>query len=306
MKPALALSVLSVALTASLVPALAGGSGSSSSDSETPPVTTITAGPGGPTNVTSAEFMFTADQKEVHFFCALDSPISTPCASPVTYNGLGNGQHTFSVFGVSDGPPGAAATWSWSIDTVPPAPVAGLHAHVGYGKLRLSWTRQGDTDHVVIFRSVGAQKEATQVYAGAGRTYADAKFVNALEHRYGFVSYDKAGNVSPPTGVTVKKSALLLTPADGATVRRGHPPALQWRAVRRARFYNVQLWRGKRKVLSAWPQHASSRLSRAWRYKSHRYRLRPGIYTWYVWPGFGPLQTGSYGKLIGTASFRVR
>ena len=157
-----------------------------------------------------------------------------------------------------------------------------------------------------IFRSVGAQKEATQVYAGAGRTYADAKFVNALEHRYGFVSYDKAGNVSPPTGVTVKKSALLVAPADGAMVRRGHPPALQWRAVRRARFYNVQLWRGKRKVLSAWPQHASSRLSRAWRYKSHRYRLRPGIYTWYVWPGFGPLQTGSYGKLIGTASFRVR
>ena len=81
MKPALALSVLSVALTASLVPALAGGSGSSSSDSETPPVTTITAGPAGPTNVTSAEFMFTADQKEVHFFCALDSPISAPCAS---------------------------------------------------------------------------------------------------------------------------------------------------------------------------------------------------------------------------------
>src|SRR5439155_25185430 len=137
-----------------LVPALAGDSGGSSSGADTPPVTTTTAGPGGPTNGTSTEFMFTADQKEVHFLSALDSPISTPCASPVTYNGLGNGQHTLSVFGVSDGPPGAAATWSWSIDTVPPAPVAGLHAHVGYGKLRLSWTRQGDTDHVVIFGSV--------------------------------------------------------------------------------------------------------------------------------------------------------
>jgi hypothetical protein len=306
MKIALGLSVLAVALTASLLPAFAGGSGGSSSDEEAPPITTITAGPAGPTNITSAEFVFTADQQEPRFFCALDSPNYSPCASPLTYSGIGDGQHTFYVYVGRDKQHRAPATWSWVVDTAPPAPVAGVHARVAYGKLQLSWTPSGDTDHVVIFRSVGAQKGSKQVYAGAGTTYAEAKFVNAVEHRYGFVSYDKAGNVSPPTGMTVKKSALLLTPADGAMVRRAHPPALRWRAVRGASFYNVQLWRASHKVLSAWPHHASSPLSRAWRYENRRYHLEPGLYTWFVWPGFGPLQKGIYGELVGTATFRVR
>jgi hypothetical protein len=87
-------------------------------------------------------------------------------------------------------------------------------------------------------------------------------------------------------------------------VRRGHPLALRWRAVRRARFYNVQLWRGKQKVLSKWPHRAHTKLSRAWKYNNRAYRLKPGLYAWFVWPAFGP--GGAYGKLVGIATFRVR
>jgi hypothetical protein len=300
MKVAALLGVLAAAAsTAALVPTLAGGSG----DADPPPVVTITAGPAGPTNVTTATFLFTANETSAHFFCALDGAKFSPCAAPLTYAGLGDGEHTFQVYAEHDGH-GPTASWSWALDTVAPAPAGGLHASVLYGRLRLSWTPAPDTDHVIILRSVGANKTAKQVYAGGGTSYSERKFVNGLEHRYNFVSYDKAGNVSPPTGIVVKHSAMLLAPSDGTTVRRTHTLFLRWRAAGRARFYNVQLWRGKRKILSAWPHRPAFRLSRSWKFDNRDYHLRPGLYAWFVWPAFG--RNGAYGKLVGSAVFRVR
>jgi hypothetical protein len=142
------------------------------------------------------------------------------------------------------------------------------------------------------------------VYAGAGKTYAETKYVNAFEHRYGFISFDKAGNASPSLGLTVGKGALLLRPHDGATVRLAHPPGLRWRSIRRATFYNVQLWRSRHKILSIWPKGAHLRLNRTWTYKNRTYHLKPGLYAWFVWPAFG--RNGTFGKLAGAATFRVR
>jgi hypothetical protein len=298
----LAFGATAAALTAALVPALAGGADTSSAEEPAPNII-VTAGPIGPTNVTSATFMFTADEPDSHLFCALDSTKFSPCASPLTYNGLADGAHTFFVYGVRGGHQGPTASWSWTIDTVPPAPVSGLHASVGYGHLRLTWTPAPDTDHVVVLRSVGSNTNATQVYAGASTSYSESKFTNSLEHRYNFVSYDKAGNVSPPTGIVVKPSAMLVAPVDGATVHRKRAVFFRWRAVGKARFYNVQLWRGKHKVLSAWPHRAAFRLARTWKFENRRYRLKPGQYAWFVWPAFG--RRGTYGKLVGTATFRV-
>jgi hypothetical protein len=221
----------------------------------------------------------------------------------VEYNGLTDGQHTFSVYAVTDGNRGTPASWSWLVDTVAPGPVSRLHANVSYGRLALSWAPAADTDHVVVFRGVGQEQSATQVYAGAGRSYVERNFVNAVEHRYAFVSYDKAGNVSPPGGLNVEPSALLLSPTDGAHVRRANPPDLRWRALKRTSFYNVQLWHGRQKVLSTWPKRATLRLSRTWRYRGQRYHLKPGAYAWFVWPAFG--RSGRYGNLLGTATFSV-
>jgi hypothetical protein len=112
-KPALALAVIAAALTASLVPALAGGG--SGNDADQPPTATIAAGPIGPTNATSASFMFTTDQQDSRLYCALDSSDFGVCEPPVTYNGLVDGQHTFFVYAVkvrSRGrrPPGAGSS----------------------------------------------------------------------------------------------------------------------------------------------------------------------------------------------------
>jgi hypothetical protein len=58
-------------------------------------------------------------------------------------------------------------------------------------------------------------------------------------------------------------------------------------------------------VLSAWPVRASFQLPRSWVYNGRRYRLRPGVYRWYVWPGIGRISANRYGALLGSSSFVV-
>lgn len=54
-------------------------------------------------------------------FCALDAGASVPCASPVAYDGLGNGPHSVRVYGVSvGGTVGASQVYSWNVDQVAP------------------------------------------------------------------------------------------------------------------------------------------------------------------------------------------
>ena len=91
--------------------------------------------------------------------------------------------------------------------------------------------------------------------------------------------------------------------AYGALVRT--PPRLKWGAVPEARYYNVQLYRWRPKVLSAWPHLATLGVKRRWVYDGRRFNLRRGYYVWYVWPGFGPRSKRRYGQLLGQGTFRV-
>ena len=85
--------------------------------------------------------------------------------------------------------------------------------------------------------------------------------------------------------LTVRPTSRLLGPGVGARPKR--PPRLRWKRSPKARYYNVQLYRGKRKVLSAWPRRTRLQLHSAWRYGGRWQRLAPGTYRWYVWPGYG-------------------
>ena len=58
-------------------------------------------------------------------------------------------------------------------------------------------------------------------------------------------------------------------------------------------------------VLSAWPAHPGYQLRRTWRYKGRRYKLRPGVYRWYVWPGIGRISAGRFGPMLGSSTFVV-
>ena len=76
-------------------------------------------------------------------------------------------------------------------------------------------------------------------------------------------------------------------------------------ALPNASYYNVQLFRGKTKVFSAWPTRTRLQLSRTWMYNKGRQKLTPGTYAWYVWPGFGARTLVIYGELIGKSKFVI-
>jgi len=63
----------------------------------TPPVTTITSGPSGPTRSASPSFAFSSNETGSTFKCSLDGAAFTNCASPKAYGPLADGDHYFQV-----------------------------------------------------------------------------------------------------------------------------------------------------------------------------------------------------------------
>jgi HYR domain len=192
-------------------------------------------------------------------------------------------------------------------DVVPPANVSNLRAQPLNRSVRLRWRAPADADfaRVEVMRStttVGS--ESVLVYRGRAATFVDRRLANGTEYRYLFVSIDQTGNRS--FGIVVvatPKRQLLTAPALGARVRV--PPLLAWIGVGGASYYNVQVSRNGRKILSAWPTRNRLRLTRTWVFAGRRQRLAPGTYHWYVWPGLGALRESRYGALLGQGSFVV-
>ncbi len=271
------------------------------------PVVTIAQAPTNPTTQTSPSFSFSSNKASSTFQCRLDDGAFRSCTSPTTYTSLKGGSHSFSVRATDlIGHTGPTTTYTWTIDLTAPGEVRSLRKTVRYGRLTLAWVlpTDADFDHVQVLVSKGAKKAQSVAYAGKATQYTDGGFKNGTSYRYAIVSYDHLGNASQPFRITVAASVLLLSPRNGSTLRS--PPRFRWSRVPKATFYNLQLYHGSRKMLSAWPKASKLRLGRRWTYAGHRYRLQRGLYRWYVWPGFGPRQRGRYGQLLGQGVFRVR
>ena len=92
-----------------------GGGGGGGAADTVAPETTITAAPGSTVRSGSASFSFVASEAGARFECRLDGAPFAGCTSPVSYSGLADGTHTFSVRAVDaagnvDATP---ATHSW-------------------------------------------------------------------------------------------------------------------------------------------------------------------------------------------------
>jgi hypothetical protein len=160
-----------------------------------------------------------------------------------------------------------------------------------------------DFDRVVITRST-AGAAARVVYSGRGERFADRSVRNGVRYVYDLRAYDRAGNGSAGVRLTAMPKALLLfSPRPNA--RLSSAPTLRWAAARGASYYNVQLYRGSRKVLSAWPRSNRLKLGLRWVFGGRRERLLPGEYHWFVWPGRGLRSQANYGPLLGRSSFLV-
>lgn len=138
---------------------------------------------------------------------------------------------------------------------------------------------------------------------------------------------DRAGNVSAPlpfsfsydttvpvlpdpivaaTGVpTASQATVTGTPSPPTAKPKAERPTLTWRAQPKAKYYNLQLFRNGRKVLSTWPTVTHYTLKPSWRYRGHTYTLTAGRYRWYVWPGYGPRAAHRYGKLLSKGAVTV-
>jgi hypothetical protein len=257
-----------------------------------------------------AEFALTVELG-VTSDCKLDRPSGggsfAPCSAGAVqrYTGLTDGAHLFTVRVTNSIGNVNLASYDWVVDRTPPAAVARFAARAAHRRVTLSWTRPIDVDYdrVRLWRkraSAGSWRLLTQ--AARAASYADRSVVNHVRYSYRIESLDRAGNVSASTALTAWPSPIVA-PGYLEVVHSG--PLIDWRSVRRARYYNMQVWRDGRKILSVWPSRSRYRLSSNWTFRDRRHRLSEGRLTVYVWPGFGRKAAVRYGPLWGRTAFVV-
>jgi chitodextrinase len=117
----------------------------------TPPETTITSGPSGTSNSTSATFEFTANEPAT-FQCSLDTAPFAACSSPASYTALAEGSHTFRV---------RSTDTAGNIDPTPP---------------ERSWTVQANTPPIARFTF--SCSGLTCSFDGSGSADSDGSIAN--------------------------------------------------------------------------------------------------------------------------------
>jgi hypothetical protein len=193
------------------------------------------------------------------------------------------------------------ASFGFKYDATAPNLFA-LTARPGNRSAEVAWRKSSDTRLVQVLRAPGKGGAGESVvYQGSATVFRDRGLIVGRKYEYRVAGLDEAGNRAERKADVVA-TGPLLSPAPGARVTGA--PYLVWTAVKKASYYNVQLVRG-RKVLSAWPARPGFRLRRTWSYNGRRYKLRPGVYRWYVWPGFGKISDSRYGRMLGSSTFVV-
>lgn len=231
-----------------------------------------------------------------------DNLTAQPVCATTTYGGPDNAAAALTGTCRDDaGNVSAPLAFGLSYDATPPtlAPPVGV---AGHRTATLTWKASPDASAITVTRSPGVARAAKSVvYQGAGHRFVDRRLRDEVTYHYVVTATDAAGNaVQQAVAVTPGR---LTAPAPRA--RLTAPPLLGWVAVPGARYYNVQLFRGTRKVLSVWPTAHRLRLTRTWRFEGRRMRLAPGTYRWFVWPGYGRRAQQRYGRLLGHRTFTV-
>jgi hypothetical protein len=240
-------------------------------------------------------------------FTATDSISGVAACDPaVSYGGPDGTGLTVSGSCIDRAGHKASASFAFQYDGTPTSAVLNLEAKAADHKVTLIWKRPTSADGLsgyVVTRN-GPRRTGVVVYQGRTAAFVDKGVANGVKLRYQVQAVDQAGNLSPAkTAAIMANVQLLVAPKTGAEIKA--PPLLKWAPFRSPRYYNVQLWRGGGKILSLWPTKASVKLPFTWTFNGRRYRLSPGRYRWFVFPGYGPRQQARYGKMIGSSTFFV-
>jgi hypothetical protein len=189
-----------------------------------------------------------------------------------------------------------------------PAEVTNVRVTPLDGAVRIQWEAGGR--EVMVTRSTSATRSLTAigdesvVYTGTASSYIDRGLTNGVEYRYVVMAVDAAGNHSAGVAaVIVPRRNLLKSPKDGARLKKA--PKLLWALDSEAQYYNAQLLLNGKKILSVWPVRPAYKLKKSWKFEGRKYTLKPGVYTWFVWPGYGARSAVDYGDLMGSRTFRI-
>jgi hypothetical protein len=173
----------------------------------------------------------------------------------------------------------------------------------GWNLLRWHSTSRSDTTRII--RTPRRGKGTPQTFKSLpGGSFTDTSIQNGREYVYTLFSRDSAGNHSKSVSLLALPRVLTLEKLPYVP-RVAVAPILRWKAAPGADYYHVQLFRGGKRILAAWPPGPQLALRPAWSWGGSRYRLDRGTYRWYVWAGTGPRSAARYERL-GTAAFAVR
>jgi hypothetical protein len=157
---------------------------------------TINSGPSGLVNSSSATFSFSSAESGVTSFrCQIDAGPIQVCASPASFSSLPDGSRTFTVRSAdAAGNVGtAAATRTWTIDTVPPpAPLLTDKPDDpnGDGIADFTWT---EAESPVTFK---CQIENLAFTTCTSPAHYIVDVSNDGQHQFALRAFDAAGNFS--------------------------------------------------------------------------------------------------------------
>jgi hypothetical protein len=131
----------------------------------------------------------------------------------------------------------------------------------------------------------------------------DGPLSPATPYTYTITLRDAAGNATSATAGATTPQAT--TAAASKATKNFKSRTLRWKAQPGAEYYNLQLFRNGRKVLSVWPTRAQYTLHATWRFGGRTQRLAAGRYRRYVWPGYGRRATHRYGRLHAKGALAI-
>jgi hypothetical protein len=167
----------------------------------TAPDTTITANPNNPSTSTSASFSFSGNDGSgtgvASLQCKLDTGNYATCATPVSYTGLSEGSHTFSVRAIDaagnvDPTP---ASYTWVIDITAPDTTITANPASLTTSTNASFTFSGSDGNGTGVASFECQLDGAG-YA-ACTTPQTLTSLSEGSHTFSVRAIDEAGNVDP-------------------------------------------------------------------------------------------------------------
>jgi 6-phosphogluconolactonase (cycloisomerase 2 family) len=176
------------------------------------------------------------------FICTLDDRPPAPCQSPTSYTDLAEGHHTFEVRArdLLDALSDTAATWTWTVDRTPPAPISLTTPSAGVTNLpastTLAWSPTSDAitnvDRYVLDIDDQAPRTVDPSSCGSMCSVALDGLSDGTHH-WTVAAYDAAGNIRRSVTQSFAVDAAgpsafsQRAPADGAPLASARPE-LSW------------------------------------------------------------------------------